>query len=148
MREFVSVFWGGFPCPQCCRVARPTTLPPSRAVSPTTPRCPAADCSAHAPLSGERRVRTSTPEPERLRTFAEDMFRTDPVAERFVDEVYCTLGLLLRLPAVTLVETLRRVSPTFRRLHEKVMCRHRENWHRWQSSGRPAEFAHGKGLRR
>ncbi|GAC52442.1 hypothetical protein [Gordonia amicalis] len=88
------------------------------------------------------------PEPERLRTFAEDMFRTDPVAERFVDEVYCTLGLLLRLPAVTLVETLRRVSPTFRRLHEKVMCRHRENWHRWQSSGRPAEFAHGKGLRR
>lgn len=56
--------------------------------------------------------------------------------------------ILLRLPAVTLVETLRRISPTFRRLHEKVMCRHRENWHAWQSSGRPAEFAHGKGLRR
>ncbi|GAB86535.1 hypothetical protein GORBP_075_00370 [Gordonia rubripertincta NBRC 101908] len=32
------------------------------------------------------------PEPEQLRTFAEDMFRTDPVAERFVDEVYGTLG--------------------------------------------------------
>lgn len=56
--------------------------------------------------------------------------------------------ILLRLPAVTLVETVRRISPRFRRLHEKVMCLHRENWHGWQSSGRPAEFAHGKGLRR
>ncbi|MDS1115079.1 hypothetical protein RD149_15040 [Gordonia westfalica] len=56
--------------------------------------------------------------------------------------------IVLRLPAVTLVETLHRISPAFRRVHEKAMCRHRENRHDWQSSGRQAEFAHGKGLRR
>ncbi|MBD0862716.1 DUF2236 domain-containing protein [Gordonia sp. zg691] len=56
--------------------------------------------------------------------------------------------IVLRMPAVVLVETLRRLSPGFRRLHEKAMCRHRENWHDWQTSGRPADFAHGKGLRR
>ncbi|WP_168701040.1 oxygenase MpaB family protein [Gordonia paraffinivorans] len=56
--------------------------------------------------------------------------------------------IVLRWPLMMAVETLRRVSPGFRRFHERLMCRHRENWHRWQSSGRPAEFAHGKGLRR
>ncbi|MDL9937229.1 oxygenase MpaB family protein [Gordonia sp. ABSL1-1] len=56
--------------------------------------------------------------------------------------------LLLRLPAVTAVETLRRIAPGFRRRHEQAMCRHRENWHHWQTSGRPADFTHGKGLRR
>ena len=48
-----------------------------------------------------RRARTVTrkltgkdlfPEPENLKTFAEDMYVTDTVAERFVAEVYGTLG--------------------------------------------------------
>ncbi|WP_238419751.1 oxygenase MpaB family protein [Gordonia sp. 'Campus'] len=56
--------------------------------------------------------------------------------------------VLLRMPVVVLSETLRRISPAFRRIHEQLMCRHRENWHDWQTSGRPAEYAHGKGLRR
>ena len=60
-------------------------------------------------------------------------------------------GLVLiaaRLPLVVAVETLRRVSPTLSRWHEKAMCRHRESWHAMQMAGRSADFAHGKGLRR
>ncbi|GED96368.1 oxygenase MpaB family protein [Gordonia crocea] len=56
--------------------------------------------------------------------------------------------ILLRYPLVFTVETLRRISPAFSRWHEKLMCRHRENWHRMQMAGRSADFAHGKGLRR
>lgn len=69
---------------------------------PDAPAFPAAvDYESAMSNRRLRRVRTLVrratrkdlfPEPEHLRTFAEDMFRTDPVAERFVDEVYGTLG--------------------------------------------------------
>ena len=74
----------------------------STSPSPDTPAFPAAvayeSAMTNRRLRGVRGlVRQFTrkdlfPEPENLRTFAEDMFRTDPVAERFVDEVYGTLG--------------------------------------------------------
>jgi hypothetical protein len=74
----------------------------STSLPPDTPAFPAAvayeSAMTNQRLRGVRAlVRQFTrkdlfPEPENLRTFAEDMFRTDPVAERFVDEVYGTLG--------------------------------------------------------
>ena len=76
------------------------------------------------------------------------MLPTTRLRYRMPSPVPGMLVIVLRLPVVIVVETTRRLSPRFRRLHEKWMCRHRENWHDWQTSGRPAEYAHGKGLRR
>ncbi|MFC9982014.1 oxygenase MpaB family protein [Gordonia sp. NPDC127522] len=76
------------------------------------------------------------------------MLPTTRLRYRMPSPVPGMLVIVLRLPVVVVVETTRRLSPRFRRLHETWMCRHRENWHDWQTSGRPAEYAHGKGLRR
>ena len=52
-----------------------------------------------------------------------------------------------RYPAVAAVETLRRIPP-LGKLHEKVMCWHRENWYHAQMDGREAEFDASGALRR
>ncbi|MBF5001016.1 DUF2236 domain-containing protein [Nocardia sp. BSTN01] len=54
---------------------------------------------------------------------------------------------VLRLPLITAMEFVRRISPVGR-LHEKVMVRHRENWYRAQMQGREAEFDASGALRR
>lgn len=56
--------------------------------------------------------------------------------------------IVVRLPLVTIVETARRVCPPISRVHERVMRRHRENWHAAQMEGREATFDTGRGLRR
>lgn len=56
--------------------------------------------------------------------------------------------IVLRLPLMTIVETARRVCPPISRVHERVMRRHRENWHAAQMEGREATFDTGRGLRR
>ena len=56
--------------------------------------------------------------------------------------------ILVRLPLVTVVETARRVCPPVSRFHERLMRRHRENWHAAQMEGREATFDTGRGLRR
>ncbi len=55
--------------------------------------------------------------------------------------------IVLRLPAVLLIETLRR-TPPIGRLHERWMVAHRENWYRAQMAGREAEFDASGALRR
>ena len=56
--------------------------------------------------------------------------------------------IVVRLPLVTVVETARRVCPPVSRFHERLMRRHRENWHAAQMEGREATFDTGRGLRR
>ncbi|PXW33788.1 UNVERIFIED_CONTAM: uncharacterized protein DUF2236 [Williamsia faeni] len=56
--------------------------------------------------------------------------------------------LIVRYPLVALVETTRRVFPPVSRLHERIMRRHRENWHSAQMEGREAAFEAGSALRR
>ncbi|WP_132992546.1 oxygenase MpaB family protein [Gordonia zhaorongruii] len=57
------------------------------------------------------------------------------------------LWIIVRIPAVTVIETLRRIPP-IGRLHEKWMVAHRENWYRAQMDGREAEFDASGALRR
>ncbi|MEJ9076824.1 oxygenase MpaB family protein [Gordonia malaquae] len=57
------------------------------------------------------------------------------------------LWIAVRLPAVMLIETLRRI-PSIGRLHERWMISHRENWYRAQMAGRDAEFDASGALRR
>lgn len=58
-----------------------------------------------------------------------------------------SLWVIGRIPLVVAVETLRRIPP-IGRLHERVMCWHRENWYRAQMAGREAEFDASGALRR
>jgi hypothetical protein len=55
---------------------------------------------------------------------------------------------VLRFPLITAMELARRFVPGFAPLHEKVMCLHRENWHRAQMRGREAAFDASGALRR
>lgn len=54
---------------------------------------------------------------------------------------------VVRFPLISAVEVVRRVPP-IGRLHERVMCRHRENWYRAQMAGREAQFDASGALRR
>ena len=54
---------------------------------------------------------------------------------------------VLRFPLISAVEVARRVPPVGR-LHERVMCWHRENWYRAQMAGREAAFDASGALRR
>lgn len=55
---------------------------------------------------------------------------------------------IARFPLITAMEVSRRVCPPLARLHERVMCRHRENWYRAQMAGREAQFDATGALRR
>lgn len=54
---------------------------------------------------------------------------------------------VVRFPLITAMELVRRVPPVSR-LHERLMCWHRENWYRAQMAGRQAEFDASSALRR
>lgn len=54
---------------------------------------------------------------------------------------------LMRFPLISAVEIARRIPP-IGRLHERVMCWHRENWYRAQMAGREATFDASGALRR
>ena len=54
---------------------------------------------------------------------------------------------VVRFPLISAVEVVRRVPPVGR-LHERVMCWHRENWYRAQMAGREAAFDASGALRR
>lgn len=54
---------------------------------------------------------------------------------------------LLRFPLISAVEVARRVPP-IGRLHERIMCWHRESWYRAQMAGREAAFDASGALRR
>ena len=52
-----------------------------------------------------------------------------------------------RIPLITAIELARRIPPVGR-VHERIMCAHRENWYRAQMAGREAEFDASGALRR
>jgi hypothetical protein len=56
--------------------------------------------------------------------------------------------ILLRWPAVAMLELARRLIPPLAARHEAIQCRHREAWYAAQMDGRTAQFEAASQLRR